>query len=131
MPGHLAHAVMNIDENLSVTENLFLLDSLEDWVHGVMAGEDLVSIDDDSLAVREEERFWKSMYFSQLDAGERALVRGMRTQVERMMNRHPEGCDEVEEEDDVVEEEEDEGDEAEEEEYEEEEGVEEDEEEEE
>ena len=61
---------------------------------------------------------------SQLDAGERALVRGMRTQVERMMNRHPEGCDEVEEE-------EDEGDEAEEEEYEEEEGVEEDEEEEE
>ena len=70
---------------------------------------------------------------SQLDAGERALVRGMRTQVERMMNRHPEGCDEVEEEDDVVEEEEeeDEGDEAEEEEYEEEEGVEEDEEEEE
>ena len=32
--GHLAHAVMNIDENLSVTENLFLPDSLEDWVHG-------------------------------------------------------------------------------------------------
>ena len=32
--GHLAHAVMNIDENLSVTENLFLTDSLEDWVHG-------------------------------------------------------------------------------------------------
>ena len=35
---------------------------------------------------------------SQLDAGERALVRAMRTQVERMMNRHPESCDEVEEE---------------------------------
>ena len=73
---------------------------------------------------------------SQLDAGERALVRGMRTQVERMMNRHPEGCDEVEEEE---EDEGDEGDEVEEEgtaeegeeEYEEEEGVEEDEEEEE
>ena len=32
--GHLAHAVMNIDENLSVTENPFHLDSLEDWVHG-------------------------------------------------------------------------------------------------
>ena len=32
--GHLAHAVMNIDENLSVTENAFHLDSLEDWVHG-------------------------------------------------------------------------------------------------
>ena len=34
---------------------------------------------------------------SQLDAGERALVRGMRAQVERMILRHPEGCDEVEE----------------------------------
>ena len=32
--GHLVHAVMNIDENLSVTENPFHLDSLEDWVHG-------------------------------------------------------------------------------------------------
>ena len=69
---------------------------------------------------------------SQLDAGERALVRGMRTQVERMMNRHPEGCDEVEEEEDEGDEEEEEGTaEDGEEEYEEEEGVEEDEEEEE
>ena len=69
---------------------------------------------------------------SQLDAGERALVRGMRNQVERMMNRHPEGCDEVEEEEDEGDEEEEEGTaEDGEEEYEEEEGVEEDEEEEE
>ena len=28
-----------------------------------MAGEDLVSIEDDSPGAREEERFWKSMYF--------------------------------------------------------------------
>ena len=35
---------------------------------------------------------------SQLDAGERALVRGMRSQVEKMMERYPEGCEEVEEE---------------------------------
>ena len=33
---------------------------------------------------------------SQLDAGERALVRGMRTQVEKMMLRYPEGCEEEE-----------------------------------
>ena len=37
---------------------------------------------------------------SQLDAGERALVRGMRTQVEKMMLRYPEGCEEDEEEED-------------------------------
>ena len=42
---------------------------------------------------------------SQLDAGERALVRGMRTQVEKMMLRYPEGCDEEEEEEDEEEEE--------------------------
>ena len=57
---------------------------------------------------------------SQLDAGERALVRGMRTQVEKMMLRYPEGCDEEEEEEDEEEEEgveqEDRGDEEEEEE---------------
>ena len=33
-----------------------------------------------------------------MDAGERALVRGMRSQVEKMMERYPEGCEEVEEE---------------------------------
>ena len=43
---------------------------------------------------------------SQLDAGERALVRGMRTQVEKMMLRYPEGCDEEEEEEEGVEQEE-------------------------
>ena len=36
-------------------------------------------------------------------------MRGMRTQVERMMNRHPESCDEVEEEDEEEEEYEEEG----------------------
>ena len=29
----------------------------------MMAGEDLVSIEDGSPGAREEERFWKSMYF--------------------------------------------------------------------
>ena len=93
-----------------------------------MTGEELVHIDDESEAAREEERFWKSMYFrwdcklslvkfcwwcflfyacSQLDAGERALVRGMRSQVEKMMERYPEGCEEVEEEEEEEEEEED------------------------
>ena len=86
-----------------------------------MTGDDLI----DSEAAEEEERFWKSMYYrlvhkfnelklnkknvlrlcSQLDAGERALVRGMRSQVEKMMERYPEGCEEVEEEEEEEEEE--------------------------
>ena len=42
MPGNLAHAIMNIDENVSVTENLLLEDSLDDWIHGMMSGENLL-----------------------------------------------------------------------------------------
>ena len=87
-----------------------------------MTGDDLI----DSEAGEEEERFWRSMYYrlvhkfnelrtvlclcSQLDAGERALVRGMRSQVEKMMERYPEGCEEVEEEGEEEEEEEEEED---------------------
>ena len=85
-----------------------------------MTGDDLI----DSEAAEEEERFWRSMYYrlvhkfnelklnkknvlclcSQLDAGERALVRGMRSQVEKMMERYPEGCEEAEEEEEEEEE---------------------------
>ena len=53
---------------------------------------------------------------SQLDAGERALVRGMRTQVEKMMLRYPEDCEEEEEEEEEGVEQEERGDEEEEEE---------------
>ena len=32
MPGSLAHAVLNMDDNLSVTENYLMVDSLDDLV---------------------------------------------------------------------------------------------------
>ena len=55
MPANMAHAIMNVEDNMSVTENYFLIDGLEDYIHGVMAG-DFV-IERDSLC---EEIFWKS-----------------------------------------------------------------------
>ena len=62
LPGNLAHAVMNIEESISVTENYFLVDSLDDWVHGMMTGDKL--LDDDSNGL-EEEKFWREMYYTE------------------------------------------------------------------
>lgn len=61
----------------------------------VMGGDGLTDAEDS--AGREEEKFYRSMYFGQLNAKDRQLVRSMRTQVERMVSRHPEGCEEEEE----------------------------------
>ena len=66
MPGSLAHAVYNIDDNLSVTENYLLVDSIEDLVHGVMIGEEAIGRD---FNRRDEERIWKSLYYQSLEQG--------------------------------------------------------------
>ena len=96
MPGNLAHAIMNIDENVSVTENYFLVDSLDDWVHGMMTGEHLI---DDESDGREEEIFWRAMYFRHLGREDREVIRAMRDQVEYMVNYDGSACDESEKDD--------------------------------
>ena len=95
MPGNLAHAVMNIEDNISVTENYFLVDSLDDWVHGMMTGYTLLDEDSDGL---EEEKFWREMYYRGLGRDDRAEIRAMRDQVEYMINKGVNACEEKEEE---------------------------------
>ena len=90
MPENLAHAILNIEENISVTENYFLEDSFEDWVDGMMTGAMLMDDDSDGL---DEEIFWKAMYFRQLKAENRKAVRAMMTQVEYMSNNNVDLCD--------------------------------------
>ena len=102
IPANRAHAILNIEENISVTENYFLEDSLEDWVHGMMTGDTLIEDDSDG---GEEERFWKTMYFKLLEKEERNIVREMIRQVEFMASESQEICgdggeDSVEEKDD-------------------------------
>ena len=99
MPGNLAHAIMNIEDNISVTENYFLVDSLDDWVHGMMTGENLI---DDESDGTEEGRFWKAMYYRELGKEDRAEIRAMREQVEYMVNNNGEACEETEENNDAV-----------------------------
>ena len=100
MPGNLAHAVINIDDTISVTENYFLVDSLEDWVHGIMTGKELLNGYESRPGV--EERFWKSMYFKQLNKHERTTVRTMMSQVQEVMDNNDNSCGEMEEDDDEV-----------------------------
>ena len=87
MPSNMAHAIMNVEDNMSVTENYFLVDSLEDYIHGVMAGD--ILIEEDSAC---EEMFWKSLYFKQLDKEDREAARAMVSQVETRLNMEPGLC---------------------------------------
>ena len=81
MPANMAHAVMNIDENLSVTENYFLADSLDDWVHGMMTEMEPI-----------EENLWRAMYFKHLEKKDREAVRFMMNQLEYMVNNEVDAC---------------------------------------
>ena len=89
LPGTLAHAVMNIEDTVSVTENYFLVDSLDDWVHGMMVGDKLIENKSDGL---EEKIFWKEMYYRALGKDDRAEIRAMIEQVEYMANNNQNIC---------------------------------------
>ena len=96
MPGNIAHAVMNIDDTLSITENYFLSDSLEDWVHGMMTDKELLH--GHSSRSRVADVFWKGMYYKLLDREGRKVVRAMRDQVENMVINNQDACDDTDEE---------------------------------
>ena len=53
MPGNVAHAIMNIDDNVSVTENYFLVDSLDDWIHGMMISDENL-LDDGNMVTEKD-----------------------------------------------------------------------------
>ena len=96
MPGNLAHAILNIEENISVTENYFLDDSLDDWIHGMMIGDMLLADDSDGT---DEKIFWKYLYYKHLNKTERKRVRSMINQVESRISKQAELCDDTDEED--------------------------------
>ena len=93
MPGSLAHAVLNMEDNLSITENYLLVDSLDDLVHGIMIGEEAIGGDYNR---RDEERVWKSLYYQTLEQADRRALRAIRDQVEEMARSNGEICQEYE-----------------------------------
>ena len=85
MPGNVAHAIMNIDDNVSVTENYFLVDSLDDWIHGMMISDENLLDDGNMVTEKDNEIFWKAMYYKILNKDDRKVVRAMQKQVEQMV----------------------------------------------
>ena len=90
MPGNLAHAVLNVEDSVSVTENYLLEDSLDDWVHGMLAGEEL--LDGHYNRQRAAEFFWKAMYYKVLTKEQRLAARKMKEQVEQMIDDQVDVC---------------------------------------
>ena len=87
LPPRMAHAVLNLEDNISVTENYFLKNSLDDILHGLMMGQN----------AREEtsemnEILWKSLYYKLLNAEERSHVRSVIKQVEIGLTDYSQVC---------------------------------------
>ena len=97
MPGSQAHGVFNIDNNLSITENYLLVDSIDDLVHGVMIGEEAIGGDYNN---RDEEIIWRSLYYQTLKRSDRRALKAMRDQVEEMVSSSGDICHEYEREQD-------------------------------
>ena len=96
----MSHSILNIEENISITENYFLIDSLDDWIHGMMTGSGYDSSDEDSDG-RDEYKFWKAMYFKNLGSEYRYAIRAMINQVEHMAANNKELCEDSDDEDDT------------------------------
>ena len=83
----MAHAILNVEDNVSVTENYFLMNSLEDLIHGVMVGEDALDPD-----IKTNEKLWKSLYNKLMSKDDRKSARSMIDQVESMLENNPDFC---------------------------------------
>ena len=55
LPPRIAHAILNLEDNVSVTENLLLETNLEDLVHGLVMGDSVLE-----PGTRDNERIWRS-----------------------------------------------------------------------
>ena len=87
LPPRMAHAILNIEDNVSVTENYFLINSLEDLIHGVMMGEDALDPDN-----KTNEKLWKSLYYKLMTKDDRKSSRSMVEQIELMIENNPDYC---------------------------------------
>ena len=65
-----------------MTENYFLINSLEDLIHGVMMGDNVLKFDSGL-----NERLWKSLYNKLMDKHDREAARSMIKQVESNLRK--------------------------------------------
>jgi len=94
LPRNTPHAIVNLEENISVTENIFTPDALEDYVLRMM-------IESMHLGFyRDEEVLYRQLYYRILNKTQRRILRSMRDQVEFMIERSPQLCYDTKDDDD-------------------------------
>lgn len=93
IPSRSAHAVLNLDWNLAVTENIMTVESLLELPHKLLMGNLLLPDMDQDDNERREERIWKCLTRSSLlNRSERRVLRSMVAQVEKKMAKSPKVC---------------------------------------
>ena len=87
LPPRMAHAILNMEDNVSVTENFLLHNSLEDLIHALLLGEHALE-----PSGKDHQLLWKSLYFKQLNKEDRETARSMIRQVESSIENQDEYC---------------------------------------
>ena len=87
LPSGFPHAVFNLEDNVSVTENYLASEGVAEVVAAILTGEDA------GLGLSKgEERLWRSLYNGQLDTKGRRTAREVVDRVELELDRRPELC---------------------------------------
>ena len=87
LPSGFPHAVFNLEDNVSVTENYLASEGVAEVVAAILTGEDA------GLGLsRGEERLWRSLYNGQLDNKGRRTAREVVDRLELELDRRPELC---------------------------------------
>ena len=87
LPSGFPHAVFNLEDNVSVTENYLASEGVTDVLAGILAG------DDAGLGLSKgEERLWRSLYHGQLDAKGRQTAREVVNRLQLQLDLRPELC---------------------------------------
>ena len=83
----MAHAILNLEDNVSVTENFLLNNSLDDLIHALLLGEHALE-----PSGKDHELLWKNLYFKHLNKEDRSTARSMMRQVENSLQSKDEYC---------------------------------------
>ena len=87
LPSGFPHAVFNLEDNVSVTENYLASEGVAEVVAAILTGEDA------GLGLSKgEERLWRSLYNGQLDTKGRRTAREVVDRLELELDRRPELC---------------------------------------
>ena len=87
LPPRMAHAILNMEDNVSVTENFLLHNSLEDLVHTLLLGEHALE-----PSGKDHELLWKNLYFKHLNKDDRETARSIMRQVESFVESQDDFC---------------------------------------